>query len=202
MSSLLLLQNLRSYLTQLREEIRICKLLIEQNNRQHRRTLYWKSFLQVVAASKKVEQSLSALVEENVTESKDSAMKSQNSNPSFVVLLQDTAEVCTKSLKRSIALCAARIATPHRGAGFASLASVILASSAKFIDLEYKIRARCLGIQEVEEKAQTRPVVEVEAGIDFFIDGKRTEESEGIVERKRHSNSKLLDSTKRLRSTT
>jgi len=162
--SSLILNSLRSLLLPLREEIRICKLLVEQNNLQHRRTLYWKSFLQVLAAARKVEQSLSGLVEDSANDRTTDAMLIHNTTLDFDSALQETAEVCHKSLKRSIALCAARIATPHRGAGFASLASVILASTAKFIDLEYKIRSQCLGTQEKQS-------VTVTAGVDFIIDG-------------------------------
>lgn len=188
--SFLILNSLRSLLLSLRDEIRICKLLVEQNNLQHRRTLYWKSFLQVLALARKVEQSLSGLVEDNANDRTTDAMIIHKTTLDFGSALQETADVCHKSLKRSIALCAARIATPHRGAGFASLASVILAITAKFIDLEYKIRSQCLGTQE-------KQVVSVTAGVDFIIDGISKEQEAG--KQTRYSSSSLLESNERQR---
>jgi hypothetical protein len=154
-----ILKSLRSLILPLREEIRICKLVIKQNNLQHRRTLYWKSFKQVVALSQKVEKSLSLLLE-------DSSLEVHYE--SFDKALKEIADVCKFALKRSISLCATRIATPHKGAGFASIASIILASTARFVDLEYKIRAKCLGLYTRDDEIKDS---KIEIGIDFVIDG-------------------------------
>ena len=143
----------------------------------------------MLAAARKVEQSLSGLVEDSANDRTTDAMLIHKTTLDFDTALQETAEVCHKSLKRSIALCAARIATPHRGAGFASLASVILASTAKFIDLEYKIRSHCLGTQE-------KQTVTVTAGLDFIIDGNLRKEQEA-GKQKRYSSSSLLESNER-----
>lgn len=114
---------LSTIVADLQREAALVQLLVVKHTNQHRRTRYWRAFVQLHKLAVRVAaQTLQPLA------------VWRSASPESLAAYRASAGACASAHATALAL-AARLTAPHKGAGFAALAAVILASAAVYVDL-------------------------------------------------------------------
>jgi hypothetical protein len=114
---------LSTVVSDLQREAALGHLLIVKHTNQHRRTRYWRAFVQLHKLATRV----AAHMLQPLT-------VWRSASPESLAAYRASAGACASAHATALAL-ATRLTAPHKGAGFAALAAVILASAAVYVDL-------------------------------------------------------------------